>query len=63
MIIISHYDSYSCYARMKINKYRVYDVVHKSVVSSLIAFTAVGTVYLGYKAVHWFTGESEFSVL
>jgi Cytochrome oxidase c assembly len=48
---------------MKINKNRVYDVLHKSVVSGLIAFTAIGTVYLGYKAVHWYTGESESLVL
>ena len=42
---------------MKINKFRVYDVLHKSVVTSLIAFSAAGTIWLGYKAINWFTGK------
>jgi len=41
--------------RMKINKFRVYDVMHRTVATGLIAFTAVGSVWLAYKAVHWFT--------
>lgn len=36
-------------------KNRVYDVMHKSVVGSLMAFTAVGSIYLLYKGLRWVT--------
>lgn len=44
--------------RMPVNKYKVYDVLHKSVALGLITFTGVGTVWLGYKAFWWYSGKS-----
>ena len=37
-------------------KNRIYDVMHKSVVGSLMAFTAVSSMYLIYRGVQWMTG-------
>jgi len=41
--------------KMKLNKYRIYDVLHKTAATSLIAFSALGTAWLAYKAVHWYS--------
>lgn len=37
-------------------KTAVYNALHKTSVGFLIAFTAVTTGYLGYKAAYWFVG-------
>jgi len=41
---------------MKWRKSAVYDVLHKTSVSFVMAFSAVLMGYIGYSTVHWFTG-------
>jgi len=38
-------------------KNRIYDMMHKSVVGSLMTFTAAGSIYLLYKGFRWMTGK------
>lgn len=40
--------------KMGLNRRLVYDTLHKSVVTFLIGFTGVGTVWLTYKGFNWY---------
>jgi len=46
---------------MKWRKSAVYDVLHKTSVSFLMAFSAVLAGYLGYNTVYWLTGMDSMS--
>jgi len=41
---------------MKWRKAAVYDVLHKTTVTFVMAFSAVLTGYIGYSTLHWFRG-------